>query len=147
MERTWIGRGGARAVGWRSEPWLFPFLFPARLFKHNRSEERGWREGCGRGWHDGCRTECEGEISSQRDRPDRLPDTRRCYIRFRQQPGVLEGAGAVGAELNIKALVSGSREHCFMTVSNGAKLSLCARSWSPRTVQAHGGSSFRHAPG
>jgi len=54
-------------------------------------------------------------------------DTRRCYIRFRQCRGSCPaGAGAVPAELNIMALVSGSRKHSFMTVPNEAK-PFCAR--------------------
>jgi hypothetical protein len=47
-------------------------LFRARLITNQKSEVRGWREGCRRDWRDACRAGCEGEFSRQRDRPDRL---------------------------------------------------------------------------
>jgi hypothetical protein len=66
--------------------------------------------------------EREAGGSSQRDRPDRLLDTRRCYIRFRQHRGSCERVPVRSLRnCNITALVSGSRKHSFMTVPNGAK--------------------------
>jgi hypothetical protein len=41
-----------------------------------------------------------GQQSSRRDRPDRLEDTRRCYIKLRQCRESYEGAGTVCTELS-----------------------------------------------
>jgi hypothetical protein len=58
------------------------------------------KDAVGTGTMTAAPNEREVGSSSQRDRPDRLLDTIRCYIRFRQRPGVLKGAGAVTAELS-----------------------------------------------
>jgi hypothetical protein len=72
-------------------------------------------------------------ISRQRDRPDRLSGHKTLLYSILPRPGVLRaGAGAFVRNCNITALVSGSREHSFMSPWQGGQPSNEANRFSAR---------------